>query len=252
MREITNTRLSRPASPPMNLDAGRPEAKEAFFNSGLTFLFLLFAAIGAWIASLFGAHRGESLLPGGYDFIGFPRVVGFIFGWGLAIFSAQNALTYSKLTRLGWKSYYKRLEDWHNVILNAYEVAEGQEVIEQTNIYEVNPKIPSDVLAIALSVHQRLNRPSRRLAYSVRGLEGSHYLIGEKGNQVLAGVITGARPEEINKLFVALGLIREQKPGSAGSWAAQSELDVIRIIVSNWPKLGRVYTGDTIRLDEGE
>lgn len=254
MREITQTRLSRPATPPMNLDAGKPEAREAFFNSGLTLVFLLFAAIGAWLASLFGAHQGESLIPGDYDFIGVPRGIGFAFGWALALFAVQNAFTYSKLTRLGWVSYYRRLDDWHNMILSAYEDTGGQETLEQLSIYEINPKVPSNVLSLALAVHQRVTHsPSmRRAAYSVRGLEGSHFLKGPRGNLVLVGTLTGTRPEELNKLFVALGLIRDQRPGVAGEWAPSSELEVLQLITSNWPKLGRAYTGETVKLGDND
>lgn len=251
MRETNFTRLTRPASPPFDLNVGKPNAREAFFNSALTALFILFSALGAWVASLFGPGKFDSLIPSEYNFVGGWRLIGYVFGWAIGLFAAQNAWLYSKLTRLGWATYYRMLEDWNRVMLNAYDVVDGQEELVNVNIFEANPKIPTDVLGIALATHQRVKGgAARNYPYSIRGLDGSHYFVGPRGNQILAGILAGTRPEEFNRLFCELGFIRGQKPGSAGEWVPQDEVEVMAILFTNWPKLNRAYVSDTVKLTD--
>jgi hypothetical protein len=252
MKNTNYTKITRLATSPMNLDSGKPQAHEVLFSSALTLLFILLSAIGAWVASLFGPRQMESLFPGDYTFIGIYRLIGVLFGISVSGFCILNAVTYSSLTRKGWISYHNRLQDWHDVTIEAYLETKGKEEMVNVNIFEVNPRVPADVLAIALCVHQKLKQGTefRTLPYSVRGLEGSHFLTSSRGNMILVGIVEGTKPEELKALFVQLGLIVGASPRSAGNWVPRSEAEVIDCIVSGWGKLPAQYQVDWSFEDE--
>lgn len=246
MKQIQHSTLTRPALAPMDFNAGKPNPKDALFNSGLTLLFVLVAAIGAWISIVFGPRSGESALPMEYNFIGWARAIGLLMGWATAATCIRFALSYGSITEKGWTSYYNRLEDWHTISIAAFRDQGGQEVEDTLTTWELRPTLARDVLAVALCIHRemRLDRATRAYEwpYSTRGLDRSLYLSSEsKGNQVLIGSLTGTRPEEVNAIFTQLGLIRGAKPGYAGAWAPRNEGEVIELVASNWNKLGKKY-----------
>jgi hypothetical protein len=255
MKQISQTRITRPAQSPVDLNAGKPDPKEALFNAGLTMLFLVFGALGAWVSVAFGPHRGENLNPFDYGFVGYVRAVGTFLGWAVAGTALHFAWIYSDITKRGWRSYHDRLEAWNDAMLSAFDTAGGQETLENTNIIEIKPVLARDVLAVALCIHQEMKQDRTKreyeYPYSTRGLDRSLYLSSQgRGNQVLAGTLTGTRPEAVNAVFRQLGLVRGATPGYAGTWAPRNEGEVIELIAGNWHKLGRAYNVEEASEDD--
>ena len=252
MQETKLIKAVRPAQSPMDLNAGKPDPKEALLNSGVTALFLITATVGALIFVIFLPSRGDSIAFWEYNFIGYGKMIGLLTGLSFAIFGALNARLYSSVTKEGWASYYRRLEDWHNAMLEAFDNTGGQESVTQISSYSIDPKIPAHTLAVALAVHQALeasgNKTARGYAYSTRGLNGSQFFRTSNG-LLLAGELFGTKPEELNRLFVELGLITNQKPGYAGEWACRSIEEVMSKVLNNWYRLGKAYTVGAVRDD---
>lgn len=222
--------ISRPAHSPMDLNAGEPSPKAALFTSGLTLLFMILAALGAWLGYLFAPEYGEWT---------FVRVVGASLGTLMALFSLLQTRLYTKITWLGWTKYYERLADWHDTMLDAYQVNDGQETYTETNLYALTCDMPHHVLVTALVIHHRLNSgaSTRQLPYSRRGLEEPLYLGIGGSNLVRMGELLGTMPERMGSKLATLGLISGRSNNTAGEWIPQSEREVIEIFVRNWHRI---------------
>lgn len=220
----------RPTSGAMNLNANQPDAKQAFFAAGFTFVSILVMAIGGliivWSAPTYG------------DRWSVVRFIGCGTGLLIAIFAFVYAFTMGNITIGLWQGYQRRLDDWHNAELEMYLAQRGAETITEISQLELTPQVAGHVLLTALAIQHRLAQSPRytHAPWSVRGLEEKIYLAGTN-NSVLLGEITGTRPELMSDRLAQLGLIRDRKPGAAGVWVPESYEHIFDLFAKNWSKL---------------
>jgi hypothetical protein len=142
-------KATAPAAPPMAMDAGKPSAREAMFAGGVALAFWGVAALGGWIAALFGPHQYETL-----GAIGIARGIGLAFGALVGLSGLWLGLDFARLTRRGWLDYQQRLADWHAVTIEAWEQQGGQIVEEQSNEWELRADKPDEVLWFLVAMHR--------------------------------------------------------------------------------------------------
>lgn len=228
-----NTRqviYSRPATAPMDLDVGKPTPKAALLTSGLTLVFMLFAAIGAWVAYAFQPQYNEW---------NFARFTGASLGTMIALFGLVQSYLYTRITWSSWSSYNSRLDDWHETMLNAYAAVDGQETTVETNQFFLSCDMPHHVLITALVIHRKVmtTATTRQLPYSRRGLEETLYLgANDNHNLLKVGELTGTMPERMSAKLASLGLITGRANNTAGYWIPQSTDEVIELVTRNWSK----------------
>lgn len=225
--------ITRPAHGPMDLNAGRPNAKDALYTGGFTLISLAVGAIGAlvvvWALPL-DVYATWSAL----------RVIGCVFGGLVGFFGLSFAWNMGRITIEEWRDYQGRKSEWHSVQIRMYERANGLENIREYSSLELRPELARDVLALGLALHWRYvnGANARRDLHSVRSLEESVYLDG--GNRaILIGKLSGTAPEKVSALFAKLGWVRNRRPGYAGDWAPESFDDVINLFTRNWSKVDR-------------
>ncbi len=228
--QIINT---KPAHGPMDLDVGQPSPRAALLTSGLTIIFMLLAALGAWVGYLFIPQYGEWT---------FPRFTGAALGTAIAVFGLLQSSLYTRITWYGWKQYYNRLQDWHETMLNAFEATDGIETTMNTDPYALSCDVPHHVLIAALVIHQRITASEqfngRMIPYSRKGLEQALYLSAENGSNLLkVGELLGTQPERMGNRLAALGLITGRGNQKAGHWVPNSEREIIELLARNWHRL---------------
>lgn len=224
------TELIRPAQSAMDLDAGKPNAKDAFFSGGFTLASLLFAAIGCWLSvwSLPRQYDDSSLW---YVATGFGSL--------LALFALRMGWRWGNMTIEEWADYQYRKQEWHEVTIEAYRALRGQERIISYGEYELNPALAHHVLLAGLAVHRSVMQSGsgRAVPYSVRSLEEKLYIGNNASNTVLVGELKGTAPEKMSNTFAQLGWVRNRKDGKAGDWAPQSVDELINTFTQNWGKV---------------
>lgn len=142
-------KASAPAQPPMAMDAGRPSAREAIMAGGVALAFWGVAALGGWIAALFGPHGYESLGQ-----IGIARMIGLAFGGMVAMAGLWLGLDFARLTRRGWLDYQQRLAEWHDATIASWEAQGGQSVEELTSEWELRADKPDEVWWFITAMHR--------------------------------------------------------------------------------------------------
>lgn len=227
------TLATRPADAPMDLNEGKPTPREALLTTGVNLAFLLASALGGWVAYAFAPKRDfDSFTTWGY--------IGFGLGCLIGLYCLHQAYSYGKITRQGWISYYRRLDDWHVAALDMYERAQGLETVSSISVYDYDPNVPHHVIMTALAVHRQITHEGytgKQAPFSVRALEGP-LMIGGSRNLVKIGELKGTKPEKMSNTMARLGLISGRKPNYAGTWVPSSEGEVIEIIARNWHKVG--------------
>lgn len=204
-------KATAPAQPPMGMDAGKPSARDALFAGGVTVAFWAAAAVGGWLAALFGPHGYEGLGD-----IGAPRLIGWGFGLLLGLAGFWLGLDFARLTRRGWLDYQQRLADWHAAAIDAYTAGGGQVTEELTNEWELRADRPDQVWFFITAMHQ-LASQGQDAPWALRRL-------------VEDGVWLGGRKLAINthqaRLMVGnletMGLIVGRSERQAGRWAPES------------------------------
>lgn len=231
MIERKATTTVRPISGAMNLDAGSPDPKQAFFTAGFSLLSIFVAAIGALIFVW--------SVPQEYDARwSVIRVVGCATGIMVAFSAFTYAFIIGNVTVSLWQGYQRRLSDWHEIELEMYQRANGSETIRELSQLELTPDVASHVLITALAIQWRLQRGAtyNHAPWSVRGLEEKVMLDGGS-NAILLGELNGTKPEAMSSRLAQLGLVVGRKAGFEGNWTAQSFDDVFSRVASNWHKL---------------
>jgi len=217
----------------MDLNAGRPNAKDALYASGFTLLNLVVASIGALIFVW-------ALPKDAFATWSAVRVVGCAFGGMVVFFGMGFAWHMGRITTQEWRDYQGRKSEWHTVQIAMYQRANGLEHIREYSEHELRPDLARDVLALGLALHYRYaSGVQRRDLHSVRSLEESIYI--DAGNRaILIGKLAGTSPEKASALFAKLGWVRNRRPGHAGDWVPQSFEDVIDLFARNWSKVDRI------------
>lgn len=146
-------KASTPAPPPMAMDAGKPSAREAIFAGGVALAFWGVAALGGWLAALFGPHGYESLGE-----IGIARMIGLAFGALVGGAGLWLGVDFARLTRRGWLDYQQRLADWHDATLEAWQSQGGQAVEELTNEWELRADKPDEVWYFITAMHRAVQQ----------------------------------------------------------------------------------------------
>lgn len=128
----TTTTVSMPAAGPMDLnEAGRPQWRELLPLFGTALLGIVVAALGGvvFIPSLPGKYEEW----GGWNVLGACTGLALMYGGGSWFWSLRAALVGSVT------GYQRRVEDWHNAMLDKYLDGDGQIVAQQISEWAYNP-----------------------------------------------------------------------------------------------------------------
>lgn len=222
---------TRPTSGAMDLNAGKPDAKQAALTAGVALGSIVVMSIGGlitlWSFPLDTFERWSVL-----------RLIGVCIGMVTLVTGMWFGYSLTSVTINLWNSYSIRLDDWHDLELRMYEAQQGTETVHEVSLLELQPNVASHVLLAALAIQYRLRHTDKldKTPWSVRGLEEKMYLDGSN-NSVLIGQLTGTRPEKMSTTLAQLGLVVNRKPGFEGEWLPQNYDDVFRIVARNWSKL---------------
>ena len=210
MREIKQTEEKKPATSPMNLDAGKLTPWEVLQIGGVAALCCLAGTFGAllfWLVTpLDGSYPGFRIIVG--TFGGSVAVLGFSLAW----------VTRSLYVR-SCKGYLDRLDDWHAATLAAYESSDGMEVKTETSIRDLRPTDPRDVLFVAIALSVKL-AAGELDGVSVRSLKGDLWI----GYTRLGDVVN---PEGMYKALQQAGLLRVV--GKKAHWVPTSLEETVKI-----------------------
>lgn len=224
----------KPAQSPINLDQGKPTTRSALETSGITLLFILCANLCLGVAFL--------LFPKDFETYDTPSkiflVLRVIFSLS-ALYGSIVCVGYSRhiftLTLNSWRSFYARLEEWDQRVANAFEAQQGLEVTRVVNEREISPTVLKDIIVAAILMHYYV----KELDYdpSIRKMEQLYAYSNDRIVRLKVAEMLGTTPEKVKRAFIALGLIEGSKPGYSGYWVAESERDVIDLIVRNAGKI---------------
>lgn len=214
LHSTERTQMRRPVEPPVTLDDGRLDVGRAALLAGFVFAGLLLGAAGAWVAALQARAGGSGALA----LLGLA-VAALAWGFGGAV---------GYLGAAEWLDRRRRVEEWHNAALDAYEAAQGAETIEQVSEYTLTVSNPAHVLLAALWTHYRLNQ-GVETPYSARKLAGPVFMAGHRAFELskLGG-------EEMSRRFAELGLVQGRADGRAGEWVPDSADEVWRTVLERW------------------
>lgn len=219
-------KATAPAAPPMAMDAGKPSAREAILSGGVALAFWGVAALGGWLAALFGPHGYETMGE-----IGIARAIGLAFGGLVGLAGLGLGVDFARLTRRGWVEYQRRLADWHEATLAAWERAEGQAVEELTTEWELRADKPDEVWWFITAMHYAVGQ-GQEAPWALRRItdEGVWF-----GNRKLAINTNQARLMADN--LAAMGLITGRTERHPGNWAPTTLEDAADRFIANAKKV---------------
>lgn len=224
MRGVSVSETTRPAHAPMNLDVGRPVARDVVRLAALSFGFLSLGTLGGFI--FWGATPAGVYSPwSGW------RVLLLLFGGSVALVGFGLGVNLARLMVHDWKSYHRRLDDWHYAALEAYEQAQGQETHVQTSAWELTTSAPRDMLLVALALHYEVQKGNTS-AHTVRALTGDKWLGG-----IRLGDINTTQAQRMSKALVDMRLVKGKEGRSAGTWTPESPEQVIELVMNNWSRV---------------
>lgn len=228
IKEITAQETKKPAKSLMDLDRGKLESREAIQIFGIASIALIVASLGSMV--LWGAlflHGGISVLLG-------------MLGLAFAILGILFSVIVSRLAIHSWYAYENRLADWHDVTLGAYQNSDGTESTRIVRQWDLSSDDFRDVVLVALSIQDRVNRQINGSHWSTRQIEGKRTLSGADGKSFhVLGDVSSSVAESMPKIFESLKIIEGRSPGKAGKWIPSSYDDLIERISSNWYLVGR-------------
>ncbi len=214
LHHTERTQVRRPINPPVTLDDGRLDVGRAVVLAGFVFGGLLVGSLGAW---------GAATQTG-------PDGSGAVLAIGVAVAALAWGFggTVGYLGAMEWLDRRRRVEEWHNAALVAYEDAQGAETVEQVSEYTLTTSNPAHVLIAALWTHMRL-REGVDTPYSARKLTGPGFLAGRRAFDVskLGG-------EELSRKFAELGLVQGRADGRAGVWVPETAEEVWDTVLRRW------------------
>lgn len=219
-------KATAPAAPPMAMDAGKPTAREAMLSGGVALAFWGVAALGGWVASLFGPHGFEGLGE-----IGVARWIGLAFGCLVGLAGLALGLDFARLTRKGWLDYQERLADWHAVALEAWERSEGQATEELTNEWELRADKPDEVWWFITAMHAQVQQ-GQEAPWVLRSITSDGVWFG---NRKLAINSNQARLMVDN--CATMGLITGRTERHPGNWKPATLEEAAEIFSRNGKKV---------------
>lgn len=233
VRRIDASERVRMANIPMTLDVGRFNAADARSSLTLVLAVLGVSCLGALVVVAAAPHNNYQTVS---DLSGF-RQVAWWFGIVVSLLAFGVALVALHVTVTEWRSYQRRLEEWHTATIEAYQDAGGQEVERAVSVFELTDASPAHTLLVALAVQQSITQGSQSKPWSVSNLEGDVWLKGSRGNLVKIGVVSPSGSERFGKRLAELGLVEGRKNRSAGRWLPESTDQVVTLIADNWAKV---------------
>jgi hypothetical protein len=230
MRGIQATEKRAPAAPAMNLDIGRLTVLEAI-QVGLL-------AAGALAVGSLGGLIAQAALPGWAQ--SFRDVGGFrfwfvLFGGGVAVVGFVLAVVTTWLSVRSWLRYEDRLQEWHDVAIDAYIGADGASTEQTVTMWELSANNPLHVLGAALAVQARQSEST--VAPSVRSLQGDMWLPSPDGKMINLGEVNTTQAQRFSDVFGQLGLIQGKGNRQAGKWVPASADDALQLVAANWHKV---------------
>lgn len=215
-------KATAPAAPPMGLDAGKPNARDALLSGGVMLAFWGVAALGGWLAALFGPHGYETLSE-----LGMARLIGWGFGALVGLFGLALGVDFARLTRRGWLDYQRRLNEWHDAAIDAYASQGGQVVEEQSNEWELRADKPDEVWYFITAMH-RASRQGDDAPWALRRVTEEGVWMG---NRKLAINTNQARLMVDN--LSTMGLIRGRTERHPGTWVPETLDDAAELYDKN-------------------
>jgi len=206
------TQTTKIAAPPMNLDAGRINWREAIH------LFWV-SVVGALVATL-GIYLIYLVFPpasGGH-------VALLIFGSMLTALGLSLASTWL-IGMESWRAYSVRLDAWNSLHMKIWKRQQGIDTTRTIKTWELLDSDFGDVLLTAISTHAQLDHVET--PWSKRKLEGAVWLDTHR----LGDVTDGAK---MRTKFTELKLITGSEERNAGEWVPRSFDDVVQIVSKNW------------------
>jgi hypothetical protein len=222
----SSSKLTAPAQAPMSLDSGKPTPRDALLVGGVTLACWAAAAVGAWIATLFGPHGYEEISS-----IGLGRAIGMGLGLLMAGTGLWIGIDFARLTRRGWVSYQDRLEDWHTIVANSWEAQGGQVVEEHSNEWELRADKPDEVWWFITAMH-RAAVEGREAPWALRRVTEEGVWIG---NRKIAINTNQARLMVDN--LVQMGYITGRTERHPGRWVPATLDDAAAIYDRNAKKV---------------
>lgn len=224
---------TRPISGAMDLNSGKPDAKQAALSASFT--------LGASLVMALGVLGFSWSLPQN-DFGQLTwratNIAGLAASSFVVFFAARYAWSMGNITIVLWEDYLHRLRDWHQAELWAYTARDGVETTQAVSVYEYSADVHYQAFVTAILKHRETLRSAqqRELPYSTRGLE--HPLeLSSGANTLVMGNLTGTQPERMSNRLAELGYVVNRKPGYAGEWQPQSYEDIIDTFAARWAKL---------------
>lgn len=209
-RHTERTQQTRPAPPPINLDAGRLDIARAGLAGGFVLISLLVAILGIGIV-----YYVEVFI---IDLLGAGIA-------GVAI-SLGSVVLYISITE--WIDHRTRVKEWHDAAIDTYIEQSGLERVEQVSEWELSSNNPGHVLLVALWVHMRLQEGENN-AFTVRKLNSPLFLGGRR-----VGNLSKLGAETMGQKLAQLGLIDGRREGFSGEWTPASADQVLEMVVNNW------------------
>lgn len=228
MQKITASQSSRPASPPMNLDVGRLDPREA------TALGLLL--IGALGVSAVGTFVTWAVVPTTYDMSSWRLIIA-LFGSLLALAGLAFGGLVGFLMADRWLTYRSWLRQWNEKALSTWSETGGQEVETTFEGWQLLPSQPLHLVAAALSIHQEVLQGDG--TFSISSLAGARYVGGSGKNLIKLGDLSPNGARAMLNALGDMGLIRGRGPRSSGEWVPTSSDECVKLIADNWHKVSK-------------
>jgi hypothetical protein len=205
------TQIKRPIAPPMDLDSGRFNVLQAALAGGFVLAALLLASFGGWIVV-----RSWGFAP-----------LGVAIGLVLFLVGAAFGLVVLWVSLGEWADHRRRVADWHNAALWAYQ-ENGAETVEHVSEWEFSADNPAHVLIAALTVARRLSEGADT-PWSVRNLQGPVFIGARR-----VGSVSKLHAEELGRRFERLGLVVGRSERVAGVWSSSSPAAIVKTVWDNW------------------
>jgi hypothetical protein len=219
-------KATAPAAPPMDLNRGEPTPRAALLVGGVTIACWVAAAIGAWVATLFGPHGYERLGD-----IGLGRGVGATLGALMALTGLWIGFDFARLTRRGWVSYQDRLDEWHAITATSWEAQGGQVVEEQSNEWELRADKPDEVLWFIVAMHRAIHE-GREAPWALRRVCDEGVWLGNRKIDINTN-----QARQMADNLATMGLIAGRTERHPGRWVPQNLDDAVEVFVRNGKKV---------------
>jgi hypothetical protein len=205
------TQIKRPIAPPLDLNAGQFNALQAAAAGGFVLAALLLASFGGWI------------VVKSWGYVALGVVVGLV----LVIVGSAFGLVVMWISLGEWADHRRRVADWHNAALLAYE-ENGAETVEHVSEWDFSADNPAHVLIAALTVARRVQEGAD-CPWSVRNLQGPVFIGSRR-----VGSVSKLQAENISRQLARLGLVSGRAERSAGVWSSRSPGEIVKLVWDNW------------------